>query len=343
VVDDLSADVGEVRADVGDGGRWRSFVFALATGVVCWSWSEVGFWAHFRTDDKPVVWVLTWWLYSVVAYLVMRVAARFPMRGLAAVVVLGAFYGWLVEGTIANTVYLALPFSIVWTGLAWHGQLTIVVGWYLFPRALRAGGTRAWAWGALVGALWGAWGAAWWGAVPDGGQAPATFAPLSYALFVAVVTAAAGIGYGIQDRTGPRPGDRSSRWALVLVIGALVAWSVPVVVLPLPWAPLVLAPLLGVAWFALRRLTPQTSAVPTDVIGWTVGVPWSRLHPLVALPVAAVLVYLAASPLSTTPTGTGVPYWAFVATIIVLSVAGTTATGWALIQALRSSPRVPAT
>jgi hypothetical protein len=311
----------------------RGLGLALATGAVSWAWSEVGFWAHFRTDDNAAVWALTLVLYALVSYLVLRVLRRYPVREPASLFVIGAGYGWLVEGTVANTVYLALPFSIAWTALAWHALLTVVVGWYALPRALQRGGPKAVAWCSLVGLGWGCWSVGWWGAPPDQGQVAATARPLSYAVFVVVATAVLALGYGMQDACRPGPRDLRSRWAPRVVVGLLLLWAVPVVIVPVPWAPVVLGALLALAWTTLRRLSGAAALGERDLLGWEPGVPWRRLPPLALVPAVAVLTYVTASPLSGRQTGTGVVYDGFLAAVVLLSVGGSGLLVWSLWRA----------
>ena len=78
----------------------------------------------------------SWWPWCCASYAGSRCTAA------AGVILVGALYGWLVEGVVAATVYGPLPVSLVWTGVAWHGLLTVGVGWWiLLPRAVRRGGT----------------------------------------------------------------------------------------------------------------------------------------------------------------------------------------------------------
>ncbi len=342
-------------------------MWVLGLGAVSWAWSEVGFWAHFRADDNPGVWVLTWLLYALAAGVVARVLLRFPARTGPALVLAGALYGWLVEGVVAATVYLALPLSLVWTGVAWHGLLTVVVGWFALPRALRAGGVRAVTWSAGVGIAWGLWSAAWWGAPPDDGQVAATPEPASYALFVVVVSAAAAAGYALLHAARLRPGDLRSRRAAAVALLMLGAWGVLVVVLALPWAPLLLGALVWLVWQSLRRLdggAPTSEVVGADgepvapevgvgneagagtgaaadgdgtaaVLGFDPGVPWRRLGPFAALPLAAIATYAALSRAAPDTTGSGPFYVGFAGTVGLLTVAGSAALGWALWSAWR--------
>lgn len=323
--------------------RGRSAAFVLGAGAVSWSWSEVGFWARFRVDDSPLGWVVTWLAYSLVVAVVLRVVRRFPLRGAAPVILVGALYGWLVEGVIAATVYAPLPVSLVWTGVAWHGLLTVGVGWILLPRAVRRGGARAVAWCALVGAAWGLWSAGWWASPPDDGQLLARPDVLSYAGFVVLVSAVAMVGYAVMSRCAPQPDERPARWSLVVVLLVLAAWWVVTVVVVIPWAPVVLALLVALVLASLRRLESRAATGPTatqqddsakePVLGWTPGIPWRSLAPLVALPLSALASYALLAPLAPDEPGSGPLYICFVVLVAVSSVAGTVALAWSLWRA----------
>jgi hypothetical protein len=321
--------------------RGRSTVLVLALGAVSWAWSEVGFWSTFRAEDSVVGWIITWLAYSLVVGVVLRVARRFPVRGLPGLVILGALYGWLVEGVVAATVYEQLPFSIVWTGVAWHGMLTVVVGWWLLPKVLRAGGLRAWAVCALIGLAWGAWSVGWWGAAPDQREEPVVPGLASYAFFVAIVSAAAILGYLLVDRVPLRDGDLRSRWGAIASVVVLALWGVAMVLLPLPWAPLVLGPLLALAWFSLRRLSraePPSgrTAIPAQ---WPVGVPLRRLGPLTLVPVTAIGLYAVLEPLDTGVRGEGPFFALLLAFVLVMTLVGSVALLWSLWWTWRPSRR----
>lgn len=319
--------------------RGRSTLLVLALGAVSWAWSEVGFWATFRAEDSAAGWIITWLAYSVVVGAVLRVARRFPVRGLPALVILGALYGWLVEGVVASTVYEQLPFSLVWTGVAWHGLLTVVVGWWLLPHVLRRGGARAWAACAALGLAWGAWSVGWWGATPDQGQPAVTPDLGSYAVFALVVSAAAAVGYVLVDRVPPLGGDLRSRWGAIATVAALALWGGLTVIPALPWAPLVLAPLVALAWFSLRRLSTQEpptgrAAAPVTV-ALPVGVPARRLAPLALVPASAIGLYALLAPLDAGVRGEGPFFLVLLVAVVVLSLAGAAALIWALWRAWR--------
>jgi hypothetical protein len=326
---------GRVRASL------RSAAVVLALGAVSWAWSEVGFWSQFRSGDSAPAWIITWLAYSVVAGLALRLARRFPSAGLAPLVLVGAAYGWLVEGAVASTVYEVLPFSLVWTGVAWHGLLTVVLGWWAVPAALRRGGRRALLVCAAVGAAWGVWSAGWWAAVPDDGQAPAVPSYASFSLFVLVVWAAAAAGYALLDRL-PLPSDAlRSRWGTGLCVALVVLWAGVMIVPAIPWAPALLVALLALVWSSLRRLPARGTGVRPPAPGsWPVGVPVRRLGPSLLVPVTALVVYAALSPLAA-GAGEGVLVLALPIGVVGLSIAGAAALAWALWRSWRLGRSAP--
>jgi hypothetical protein len=267
----------------------------------------------------------------------LRVLRRWPGQDLPRLVLVGALYGWLVEGVVAATLYGAPPFTVVWTGVAWHGLLTVVVGWRALPRAVVAGGRRAWAASTAVGVAWGLWSASWWAAPPDEGQGAAVPDLGSYALFVSIVCAAAGAGYVVMHACAPRGRDLTSRAGLAVVVVLLAAWGVLVVVVAIPWAPLLLGALLVLVLASLRRLGPD--ARDGAPLGFEPGVPLRRAAPLVLVPLLAVATYAALVPLAPAEPGAGALYVLIVATIGALSAAGTVALVWALWRAWRRPSR----
>lgn len=305
----------------------RRALFAGATGLVSWAWSEPGFWSRFRAGDALGGWLLAILMYAVVAHVVIAVVRRYPVTGLSAVVLVGCLYGWLVEGMVAGTVYTELPFSLVWTAVAWHALLTVAVGWVWLPGVLRGGGWQAVAWCSVIGLGWGVWSASWWAVPPDPGESLARFSPASYLVFVCLVTALAALGYGLAALSGPRPDELRTQREGWVSAALLVLWAIPVVFVAAPWAPLVLVPLVGGAVLAIRRSRASARPAPGRwSLGgstWSPGVPWRRLHALAAIPAAAALTYNALGPLEPSASGEGSLYVAFLAQIIGLCLVGT--------------------
>jgi hypothetical protein len=237
--------------------------------------------------------------------------------------------------------------------VAWHGLLTVCVGWYALPRVVARGGHRAYLACALVGLAWGLWSAGWGGAPPDDGQTAATPELGSYAIFVVIVTIAGTWGYLLMHTHAPSERRPRSPWPLRAAVAALAGWGILNIVVPLPWAPLVLAALLAIAITALQRLSGTAGDVTTGddtesadhrsmtaptPLGWQPGVAASSLAPFLAVPTVAIATYSALSLVAPTETGQGPFYLAFAASVAVLSVLGTGVLLWSLWRAWRRAP-----
>jgi hypothetical protein len=326
-----------MEEEPGTGGRGsalRGAGFVLGLGAVSWAWSEPGFWAGFRVGDGLAPWLLTWLAYTVAAGLSLRLARAHPAPGLATLLLVGAAYGWLIEGAVAGTTFEQLPFSLVWTGVAWHALITVVVGWWAYPAALRLGGRRAWLASAGVGAAFGVWAAGWWTTPPDVGQVQAVPEPARFLAFVLVIMSAAALGYWVMHLwAAPAPG-RGGRVGVILLAAVLITWFAVVVVPAVPWAPLALAALLALAWASVRRLAARGGSGPLPApVDWPVGVPARRLLPAVLVPVVAMAAYLGLAPLAPGDGGDSAVGIVAPGVIVVTSLAGTLALGWALWRA----------
>jgi hypothetical protein len=214
----------------------------------------------------------------------------------------------------------------------------VVVGWWALPTSVVRGGRRAWLACAAVGIGWGLWSAGWWAAPPDAGEAAAVPDLPAYAVFVAVVCAAAALGYVVMRACAPRGNDLTSRTGLIVVVALLAVWGALVVVAAIPWAPAVLALLMSVALLSLRRLGPAERPDTDPVLGFEPGIPARRLAPFALVPVLAVATYAVLSPLAPAGPGGGPFYWLFVGIVGVLSLLGAVALVWALWRTWRRAP-----
>jgi len=189
--------------------------------------------------------LLLWGLYTLMAYLLLTFIRRYRVAGIPALLVVGAAYGWMLEGGIVTTVYEELPWSLSFTALAWHMPIDVLFGWYFVPKWLRerdaAFNLRA---AALTGLLWGFW-AVW----------PAQMVPLRPRRFATFAFAAVGLlltAYWLLGRLGLdtfRPHRRE-----VILAGALFfGWYLRETALTVPLSWLILPGLLGICWGTLRR------------------------------------------------------------------------------------------
>ncbi len=134
--------------------------FGLAVASVIWS--ESWFWARWREGQEVSDLVGAVVVYAAAVQVCMFAAHRFRVpsdgpRAWRRVFLLGALYGWLVEGVVVTTVVESLPLSISYTGLAWHALFTVLLGWWWVPRVLEKKKRVAVGWLALLGVGVGTW------------------------------------------------------------------------------------------------------------------------------------------------------------------------------------------
>ncbi len=232
----------------------------LGTGYCLFFFSETMFWSLWRPDENLLVRAGAVLFYSFLGYILMALIATYRVRDVWTLMVAGACFGWVGEGVFAMTVFgasgIPFPFTIAWTALAWHAPLSVVVGWWWLGRALRA--PRAW--GALwlsagLGLFWGTWGYGWSFETPPVVADPGAF--LLNAAGATVLLALAQWAIAAGDPATFRP----SRVGLALAAAVTLAFFGILTVPQIPFAPLVLVPLLAIVWLALRR---AASRVPAD-------------------------------------------------------------------------------
>ncbi len=253
---------------------------AVAAVVVSESW----FWARLRPGDSVLGFAGTIVAYGLAVQVVRYVAHRWRVsaEGPGAwrrILLLGALYGWLVEGVIVTTVIDDLPFTLSWTGLAWHALVTVLVGWWWIPRTLDRR-TRGSVWRlAAVGASVGVWAAFW--RFEDG----VAISIGEYAVYVGVTTLAYAAGlagwWALRGLAAPRLLGSLTAMVLLAALAVFNAIANPLT--------LVGPALVGLALVALITTTPRSAdAAPAPLAG---PAPWRALGRLAVIPVVATLVF----------------------------------------------------
>lgn len=263
----------------------KNLLFVLSTGYIFVYFSEHLFWARMRLDDSLAGWLGAWIAYSLMAYLFLGLVATFRVKGIWALFLAGAVFGWLAEGVVVQTTYDMLPLSISFTALAWHALLTVWIGWYAVQRALLA--ASIWpsiGLASLLGLLHGFWAINWW-VEPDGGISSIA----EFALFMFTTTALVILAYGLANWSSATP-MRWNRWPLAAVVLLFVAYFLLVAAPAAPIALLVLPLLLGLAYWGLRRnrmAQPEGSLLD----GLNGPIRWRNYLGLFCLPAASVAIY----------------------------------------------------
>jgi len=280
---------------------------ALASVVISESW----FWGRWRPEDSLPEFLMTVAAYAAAVQVVRLVIARGRV-GFAGpgswrrIFLVGALYGWIVEGVVVTTVVDELPFTLSYTGLAWHALFTVLLGWWGVPRVLAHPLGRSLGGLAAVGAGIAVWAAFW--RFEDGVQTPI----LEYALFAVLTTAMYAGGLALWWATGERavPSIRGSAVA-ILVLGALAVLHA--IENPLT----VVGPaLVGLALFAIIHTAPRSPVTPVaPTTAHLTPTPYRALLRLLIIPIVAIGVFTAFAAVPPLPTG-----WVFYVVTVPLGV-----------------------
>lgn len=137
---------------------------AFITGYIWFFTGERIFWSFFRPGDNPIELILGWVVYSLVAYICLILISSFKIRSIAALFLIGAFFGWTIEGVYSLTLFgaegIPFPLTISWTALAWH-SLGIVLVWYGMRKMIMHSVSRTIVGSVALGLFWGVWALAW--------------------------------------------------------------------------------------------------------------------------------------------------------------------------------------
>ncbi|MBD3350544.1 MAG: hypothetical protein GF364_03560 [Candidatus Lokiarchaeota archaeon] len=143
-------------------GFMKRVIGVLSLGIVFFIYSEEIFWSFLRLEDVFFGKLQTWLLYSAATYIVLWLSYKYKANSLGSFFIIGATYGWIIEGLVVLTMYEELPLSISFTGLAWHSLITLFIGFVLFQDALvKSNKKKILKLSCFVGAFWGWWGVSW--------------------------------------------------------------------------------------------------------------------------------------------------------------------------------------
>ncbi len=268
--------------------RFRNIPLSLASGYILMFYSEYLFYGQLNDPGSPLPTVsdlvLLYAVYSLMAYILMAFIRRYHIRTLSALLLVGAIYGWMLEGGIVATTYEALPWSLSFTGLAWHMPLDVLIGWYGMQRLLRTASRRRMLFAALgLGLFWGFWAVWTWydGIQPPNPAAFFSFSLLSVGLLMLAYWVNGRIGLGTFQAT-----RNGQIFAGVIWLGWYALNTAPIAPMSLWLLPL----LLGVSWLALRKHRAAENA--TDALDALASPPrGSNLRTLVVFPITAAIIY----------------------------------------------------
>ena len=215
--------------------------------------------------------------YMVPSAFLVGLVGLFGGQGLARHLLFGALTGYAIEGALVPTVYEAVPFSYLWTSVAWHGPITVALGVFVLPRLLaQASWVKLLLALLTLGVCWANWSTWVW--------AEEAFTPISavnFGQFAAVTAAVMFVGNGVSLCSG-WPRTAHPRWvSYVLLLPTLVLLVLQGAAVPVPAVGLFI--ILGLLFAALRWLGYK----PADAYQARAA----RFAVLAVMPLTASLVY----------------------------------------------------
>lgn len=310
----------------------RRILLALATGYVFYFYSERMFWSFLRESDTLVSLAAGWLLYSAMAYATLIIIERFRVRSLGALFLAGVAFGWLVEGIIAMTFFggggFPLPFSIVWTGVAWHALITVLIGWYyLHVSLIRRGYVHTLIVSASLGLFWGIWAIAWIFETPPVGTTPGGFIAHAFG-----TTAFLALAHWVISKSAPGMFRASGKeaWALAVLVAAYTL----IVTLPaVQFMAILLLFAFGFLYWLLRR-NRQAEKDPNILSAFDASIPFGKYLCLLAMPAIASAVYIVCN-------SAGLLFRSNLALLIITSAIGTVVFLVSIYKVIRRPAAVP--
>ena len=192
--------------------------------------------------------------YGLCAVMMMAVLTRWPPRDIWGVYLGGAVFGLLIEGIVVPTVYVLFPFQMIWTPLAWHALLTVLVGWWVYRRVMATGiWWHAAALNLSIGVFVGLWSAYLWNADESGAELVWTWQPTRAFAVQMGAGLAAFVGAHLLLDVAARWPARMPAW-VIWALGGLITLVFCTAWLP-AYFPVSLAPpvVIAVTLWALAR------------------------------------------------------------------------------------------
>lgn len=271
--------------------RYQKVLFVLANGYILLFFSEMMFWGSFNIKELP----MTWLAYSVIGFVFLTAVVHFRIQEKWGLFLAGALFGWLAEGVLVQTTYEELPLSLSFTGLAWHALLTIWLGWYWLPQALRQGSAwqvvrRAGATGVLFG-LW----LLMWQVEIHPAQTPT---PGTFVWFALLSSVGLGVSYWLLHRLDGAY-FQVSRKEITAVTSLLLLYFALQTVPVAPVALVVLPLLLLLLMVPLQKARPENGrSLLADISG---PLALKNLLGFAALPTSAIVTFSVATWLQIPP------------------------------------------
>lgn len=263
----------------------------LGTGAMFVAVSE--FWFYQMVDEAGSITVVLF--YSVFAYAFIVSAIYFRLHTFAGIFVAAALFGFLIESVLVPVLFSGMPFTIVWTSLAWHALISVMVFWYGYRHLLsRLNPVIKVGYLSLMGAALGLWNSYMWNVVEDGSEV-ITYAWIEPGIFFTqfITGYTLFVGGHLLYTYGVRSPLSISRFELGILFWLITAVFVVGYGFSMFPFSLVLPVLVYICYLAFRKQFDETS-VSSIFISPLAKIPWQSHIYSVCIPIAAGAVYFLA-------------------------------------------------
>jgi hypothetical protein len=267
----------------------KQWLIVSATGYILMFFSEFIFYGEIAAESSsnnvptlPDI-LFLYCIYVILSYIILALIRKYQVRSLWALFLVGAVYGWLLEGVVVTTMYEGFPLQVHFTGIAWHAPLDILVGWYLVQKMLRSKNLMAmFSVAGSLGLFWGLW--VIWRWYEEGVAVPIE----RFTALALIGTLLLIVAYWLLAHH--QPVFQANKWVSLLFAILLSLWFVGAVLPVYPFAVFVLPPLLFVIYLALRR-NKTTEALPDLLATWDDKPGKLNLAFLLLIPIIAIGSY----------------------------------------------------
>jgi len=108
----------------------QKIILLVAIGAVTVTVSE--FWFYEVSTETSHVLIML--MYGILGYILIQILDKYKVRTFLGLFLAACLFGFLTEGVPVPVLYTGVPFTIVWTSMAWHAVITVVMFWYLWRK-----------------------------------------------------------------------------------------------------------------------------------------------------------------------------------------------------------------
>jgi hypothetical protein len=272
------------------------FLFTLLCTTILVFFSEKAYWYiyGYKLFDLLLY-------YFFPAFVLLWVVQTFRVCWIAPLFLCGAVYGFLAEGVIVTQIYEGGFwdwFHVSYAPLGWHAPFSVVFGLFLLRRLLLRGSyTRLVLGAASFGVFWGSWSLVYWIPKSEGEAVRGLWSVPSFALYAFTFAALLAVCHWLLGQGLWQCEFKPTRVEKFLVGLAIVAYFAFVTV-PKAHVALIKLPVFLLITFAALWVNGRAEQGITVLEELRGRVNVSRAASLLAMPLAATLVYWAAKVLN---------------------------------------------